>query len=539
MNLGTMFSAGNRAQTAQSGNPLNPGPESQTNNPYPQGITIPGTGANGASTTFQDFWDPATNSWAIHQGADGAIAPIYAGNYGNNSSGGWHSADASNGLGSNERLNVAAGNLDIANKGGGTTQVTYQTDPKTGYIIPVGSQGIGQQSWWQSTGIPIAETIAGAAAAGPLAGALGGGLIGGAAAGGIIGGAEAGVQGRSVGSGILSGAVGGGIGYGAGQLGVGATGAGAISGGVGAALHGGNIAQGAITGGIGAGLSSGISNAVGGGAVGAGVGAAGSSLASGEVGSLFNNGSSGVSTSSNPAASIGNPFGAGSNPLGSLASLYNTYQGNQSNQQLGNNLMGMYTNAGAQAAPSVQATNNLIQNPNSYFSSPLYQSQAALYGNNVDAQKNAAGTAGNGIDYTQKMMGFAGQNYNNYLSTVGNQAQGFLGNQAKYGQDYAVGTALANQSQAGANGQYTNALANLLGGAGGNSLLSSLGSGASSALSSLFGGNNSGTSTPDLSSYVNAGTSSDSFTNMYNTPGSNPLMNTDFSFNTAPSGNGY
>ena len=169
----------------------------------------------------------------------------------------------------------------------------------------------------------------------------------------------------------------------------------------------------------------------------------------------------------------------------------------------------------------------------------MYQSQAALYGNNVDAQKNAAGTAGNGIDYTQKMMGFAGQNYNNYLSTVGNQAQGFLGNQAKYGQDYAVGTALANQSQAGANGQYTNALANLLGGAGGNSLLSALAKGGSSALSSMFGGGSSGTNPVDPSNPFATQTSSgnsavDSYmTNLNSTGGANPGFTTQTSGNPA------
>ena len=202
----------------------------------------------------------------------------------------------------------------------------------------------------------------------------------------------------------------------------------------------------------------------------------------------------GSSTDPNAASSYGadtnsitNPFGSGSNVLGSLASLYNTYQGNQANQTTGANLMDMYNNAANQAAPSVQATNNLIQNPNSYFSSPLYQSQAALYGNNVDAQKNAAGTAGNGIDYTQKMMGFAGQSYDNNLNTVGNQAQGFLGNQAKYGLDYAYGTSLQNQSNSAANGKYAGALANFLGGSGGNSLLSALGKGASSGLGYLTG----------------------------------------------------
>lgn len=222
---------------------------------------------------------------------------------------------------------------------------------------------------------------------------------------------------------------------------------------------------------------------------------------------IENSGGSGMSVSSpNNGAILGmgsatsSPFGPGSSTIGSLASLYNTYQGNQANQQLGNNLMGMYTNAQQQAAPSVQATNNLIQNPNSYFSSPLYQSQANLYGQNVNANLNASGQAGNGIQYTKDMMGFAGQNYDNYLNTVGNQAQGFLGNQAKYGQDYAYGTALANQSNAAANGNYVNAGANLL---------SSLTGGSNGGLSSLFGNSSTGGASPytaqgtDLAAYAN------------------------------------
>ena len=144
--------------------------QSQTTNPYPNGITIPGTGANGSSTTYQDFWDPTIGAWAIKQGADGAIAPIETGQQ-------WKTGNLSaTGLGSNEV--AQGGTLHIANKGGGSTDVVYGIDPTTGYAIPQRSVGNGQASWWQSTGLPIlggAAAIGAAALGAPeLLGAVGG-----------------------------------------------------------------------------------------------------------------------------------------------------------------------------------------------------------------------------------------------------------------------------------------------------------------------------------------------------------------------------
>ena len=128
--------------------------------------------------------------------------------------------------------------------------------------------------------------------------------------------------------------------------------------------------------------------------------------------------------------------------------------------------MEMYNTAGAQAAPSVNTVNNTVSTPNQFFQSPFYQSLASLYGNNVNAQKNAAGTNGNPIDYTQKMMGFGAGTYDNYLNSINGVAQGMLGNQAKYGADYAFGTALGNTSGAASTQNGINGGMNLLSNAG-------------------------------------------------------------------------
>lgn len=179
------------APPIQASAPPSVSSESQSSNPYPNGITIPGTGANGASTTYQDFWDPSTGTWAIHQGADNAVAPIYTGAQWNTG------ALGTKGLGSNETVN--GGTLNIANKGGGSTDVVYGIDPKTGLAIPQRSVGNGQKSWWQSTGIPAAEiaaAVAGAAFGGEaLLGAAGATDAGAAAPGvGDLAGAFAGSQ---------------------------------------------------------------------------------------------------------------------------------------------------------------------------------------------------------------------------------------------------------------------------------------------------------------------------------------------------------
>jgi len=484
-------------------------------NPYTNGISIPGTGANGSATTFQDFWNPQLGTYAIHQGADGAIAPIFnASEWGNiqkdfsGTNEVW-AGGPSSGPGRGEHGHGGGGSnapmLTIYNKGGGDTQVGYKLDPTTGYYVPSSSQGVGQDSWWQSQGFTDLALLGASAIGGPeLAAAFGGGAAGAAGAGAVIGGTSSAIQGGNVLKGAALGGLTGGVASGvSGAVGGGIEGAaagGATAGGLGAAINGGNPLVGAVVGGAGGAASSGVTEATGSQGLGAIAGKVGSTLAGGALSGSNNGGSmpgpSGTSTGGidpNNPVNMGNNIGGG-NILQGLSQLYNTYQGNQANQNIGNNLMGMYNNAGALTAPSVNATNNMISNPSSFFSSPLYQAQANLYGDQVNAGKNAAGTNGNGIDYTQKMMGFAGQQYNNTLANYNNAAQGFLGNQAKYGQDYAYGTALNNTSRAASNGGYANGLAQLFGGSGGNSLLSSLGSGASGFLKDLFG--SSGPSSP-------------------------------------------
>jgi len=161
--------------------------------------------------------------------------------------------------------------------------------------------------------------------------------------------------------------------------------------------------------------------------------------------------------------------GGGSQLLGGLGTLFGATSGNQNNQAIASDLKGMYNNAQAQAQPSINATNNMITNPNSFFQSPLYQAQASLYGNNVMAGKNASGTSGNNIDYSQKMMGFGANQYNQNLSTLGNISNNFMNNQRGYAQDYANGSMIGNSSSGGM-------LGGLMSGAGGiASGLSSLG----------------------------------------------------------------
>jgi len=173
-------------------------------NPYASGITLPGVAANNGSYTYKTVWDPATGTYAINQGADGALAPIFSASQ-------WDQVQK--GLAPNEKFSgsVAApgtqpavphgrgtgnGNvapsLTIYNKGGGDTQVGYRLDPKTGDYVPVSSQGIGQDSWWQSQG--FADLALGAVAAvtgGAALGAFGAADAAGAAA--ATGAADAGV----------------------------------------------------------------------------------------------------------------------------------------------------------------------------------------------------------------------------------------------------------------------------------------------------------------------------------------------------------
>ena len=169
--------------------------------------------------------------------------------------------------------------------------------------------------------------------------------------------------------------------------------------------------------------------------------------------------------------------------------LYNSITGNRAQQNIANNLMGMYTNAGNIAQPSVNTVNSTVSNPNQFFQSPFYQSLASLYGNNVNAGKNAAGTNGNPIDYTQKMMGFGAQTYDNYLNSVNNVAQGFLGNQAKYGADYAFGTALGNTANAASTTNGINSILGTPNGSGGGTagMIGQLG-GIAGGLNNLYSG---------------------------------------------------
>jgi len=468
-------------------------------NPYANGISIPGVGPNNSSATFNPTYNSALGTWGISQGANG-FAPIWSNaqfqsmlqnpantngeSYGGQLSGmpneSW--SYGSGGGSDNNYTGPSSLSLDITNKGGGNTSVGYTQDPKTGYWIPSSTAGVGQNSWWQGTGIPALGISAMAAAVGApeLIGALGGaGAAGGTAAAGGIGDLAGAFAGAQAGADATLGA--------AGMGSIDIAGAGAAAGGAG--MSQGSLSSlwgssglggspGMSTGGLSSfdpGYTSMINGTANAGtdASTMGYGAPGSGFDT-SLGSAGSGGMSGLGQLGSGIQSL-----LGQNGLGGL---YNTWKGNQLNQTTANNLMAMYGNAGAMAQPSVQATNQAISNPNSYFSSPLYQSQAALYGNNVDAQKNAAGTAGNGIDYTQKMMGFAGQNYDNYVNTIGGQAQGFLGNQAKYGQDYAFGQGLSALSQGAEQNNLASGISN-----NGGSILSGLGN-VASGINSLSGG---------------------------------------------------
>jgi len=108
-------------------------------------------------------------------------------------------------------------------------------------------------------------------------------------------------------------------------------------------------------------------------------------------------------TGINTPNSFTNPDGSinyGGAIAGGLGALYST----AANNNIGSSLQGMYGTAQGQAAPFNSALSQLYANPNSYFSSPLYQSQANLYGDQVMRGKNASGTASNNIDYAQKMQ---------------------------------------------------------------------------------------------------------------------------------------
>jgi hypothetical protein len=176
------------------------------------------------------------------------------------------------------------------------------------------------------------------------------------------------------------------------------------------------------------------------------------------MGSLFN---------SNGGLNYGTALQGAGTAIGALL-------GNNANQATAGTLQGMYTNAANQAAPSVQAVNNTIQNPNTFFNSPYYKSLSSLYGNNVNATNNAAGNNGNNVTDQQKMMAFGNQQYDSYLNTIGGQAQGFLSNQAKYAPYNATGASLGNNSQSSMYGNLGNMLATGFGSALNSGSLSNL-----------------------------------------------------------------
>jgi hypothetical protein len=303
------------------------------------------------------------------------------------------------------------GNLNVVNPGGGSTNYGYTLDPTSGNYVPSSAQGVGQGSWWQNQGIGDVMML-GAGAAGTIADSMAAGTNAAAGAGASTPWESGFTAGPSV-----------------------ATGAPQMAAGTNAAA--GAAASTPWESGFTAGPS---------------VATASSSPSLGQI-------LNGVKTVGDNLNSM---VGSGS-PLGNL---FNTYSGNKANQNISNNLMNMYTGALNTQGPSVNAMNQMIQDPNSFFQSPLYQSQAALYGNGVNAAKNAAGTNGNSIDYTQKMMGFAGQQYNNTLASYTNAANATMANTGRYGQDYAYGTALGNTSNAAANGTMLGNIGSVIGGLG-------------------------------------------------------------------------
>ena len=172
-------------------------------NPYAKGLNVAGTGANGASTNFGVTWNPTIGAYGV-QTAGGGFAPIYTASQFSNLANGFTSANGAQetfpGSGVTQaeynanpeqyqgnyannayQAPTAGAALNIVNKGGGRTNVDYTLDPKTGYYVPNAMKGTGQDSWWQSTGLPLAAFAAVAAPA--AATALGAGAATGAATG--------------------------------------------------------------------------------------------------------------------------------------------------------------------------------------------------------------------------------------------------------------------------------------------------------------------------------------------------------------------
>ena len=360
-----------------------------------------------------------------------------------------------------------------------TTTASYSLDPKTGYYVPSNIQSQnGGDSWWQRNGIQTVDQVILAIGGGlAAAGSLGADAAGGAAGAGATGGSDAISNGTSLFAGdTLPGAT---------------TDLGTITS-TASTLPADGITAGQVAGGV-----------AGAGGVGGALSNTGSTgtpnMSTNSIpGNNFlpqNDPNLGLGQFNNPATNDPNMTSALNNNLNSMntidqtgggtlqniqqigsglqnlwngggSQIFNAVSGNNANQNIANNLMEMYNTAGAQAAPSVNTVNNTVSNPNQFFQSPFYQSLASLYGNNVNAQKNAAGTNGNPIDYTQKMMGFGAGTYDNYLNSINGVAQGMLGNQAKYGADYAFGTALGNTSGAASTQNGINGGMNLLSNAG-------------------------------------------------------------------------
>ena len=409
-------------------------------NPYPNGFSVSGTGANNSPTNFTPQWNPNSNLWTISGGNNTSI-PLF--NNTNQLPGGvtanqtTSQPETSAGLVSGSQPTTTTNyGYNFPGQGGLTTSGSYTLDPKTGYYVP------GDMRTQNPNASNVMDYAIPAVALGGAAGVVGAAAMGAGAAG-----AASGTAGAAEGTGATAFPV---AAQGAASTtpmgalsGYGATGAGTAGAG-GLASLGGGAGVDATAGGV---LPSGA---------GLGTGGAGGAGTASTLPSWLQN-------AQQVGSGLNSLFGQGS-PLGGLV---NTAIGNNSNRNTASDLMGMYTNAGNIAGPSTTATNNLISNPASYFNSPMYQSLASLYGNNVNAGKNAAGTNGNTIDYTQKMMGFGAQNYLNTLGTLGGISNNYLTNQARYGQDYAYGTALGNTSSGAAAGSALGSLGGILGNLGG------------------------------------------------------------------------
>jgi hypothetical protein len=160
----------------------------------------------------------------------------------------------------------------------------------------------------------------------------------------------------------------------------------------------------------------------------------------------------------------------GTGITGILGSIF----GNNSNQNLSNTLQGMYAPAAQAAQGPMQQLSSTLTNPSSYFNSPMYTSMANLYGNGVQAGKNAGGTTGNNIDYTQKMMGFGANSYDNYVNSLSGGTNALMSNargMAPYG---AYGASLGHQSAGGMFGGIASGLGSLYSGLGGASGIGSI-----------------------------------------------------------------